>query len=143
MEQSPAHILLVNRSIILDNDKMLVVRRSAEDRHNAGLWEFPGGKVDKGERLKKGLEREVLEETGLVVEPISQLVYAHDELLPTSRGGRLYVALFHVAKLLSGDLRISEEHSDASWDTLQEVRRRKLAAESRLALNAMINAGVI
>ena len=55
--------LLVNRAVIGDGDQILLLQRSEDDAHNAGLWEFPGGKVDAGETIGEGLRREVLEET--------------------------------------------------------------------------------
>jgi mutator protein MutT len=45
---------------------LLVSRRRAAD-HLGGLWEFPGGKVERGESVEACAEREVLEEVGLVV----------------------------------------------------------------------------
>lgn len=47
--------------------KVLVCRRGA-GRHLAGLWEFPGGKVDEGETLEGALIRELEEELGISVD---------------------------------------------------------------------------
>jgi 8-oxo-dGTP diphosphatase len=142
--EKPANVLLVYRSIIIDKkNRLLVVRRSLEDRHNAGLWEFPGGKVDVGENISTSLAREVYEETGLVTEPISSLTFAHSEILASSREDRLYVALFHVARLSEGHVRMSEEHAAFQWDTLEMARQRKLTFESRKALEVFADAKLI
>ncbi|GAB4310777.1 MAG: hypothetical protein Kow0059_00380 [Candidatus Sumerlaeia bacterium] len=42
-----------------------MLQRSAASAHNAGLWDFPGGKVDPDEVLEEAVRREVREETGL------------------------------------------------------------------------------
>ncbi len=49
-------------SLLLDGDDYLVLQRSDEDSYNPGLWEFPGGKVEKFIDLRKEGMREVHEE---------------------------------------------------------------------------------
>jgi mutator protein MutT len=51
----------------------------------AGLWEFPGGKIEPGESAEAAAARECLEETGIVVEPLFRYperehAYAHDHV---------------------------------------------------------------
>ncbi len=53
--------------IIWRGKKFLIQKRPAEGLLG-GLWEFPGGKVEKGESLRDALIREIQEETGLAVE---------------------------------------------------------------------------
>ncbi len=58
-------------AVVLRGDKALVVRR-----HNppmAGRWGFPGGVLELGETVAEGAMRELLEETGVVAEPIGPL----------------------------------------------------------------------
>ncbi len=56
--------ILVTAAIFLDGDKVLVCQRHHADVY--GLqWEFPGGKVCKGENLKSALQREIREELGV------------------------------------------------------------------------------
>ncbi len=53
--------LLVTAAVILDGDRVLITRRPDNKRH-AGLWEFPGGKVEPGEGPEEALYREIQEE---------------------------------------------------------------------------------
>ncbi|MDT8443848.1 MAG: (deoxy)nucleoside triphosphate pyrophosphohydrolase [Desulfuromonadales bacterium] len=53
--------LLVTAAVILDEGRVLITRRPDNKRH-AGLWEFPGGKVDPGEDPEEALYREIREE---------------------------------------------------------------------------------
>lgn len=59
--------LLVTAAIIRNRDKVLITRRPEGTRH-AGMWEFPGGKMDGGETPEEALAREITEELDLRVE---------------------------------------------------------------------------
>ena len=50
-----------------------------DDKHQGGLWEFPGGKVEQGESVFTALQRELLEEVNLTVNGSEELiVIEHD-----------------------------------------------------------------
>jgi len=51
-------------AIFDDRNRVLLSKRSAHV-HQGGLWEFPGGKLEKGENVEQGLRRELLEELGI------------------------------------------------------------------------------
>lgn len=139
-----ANILLVNRAIITNQERVLLVRRADNDPHNGGLWEFPGGKVDAGEENKAGLIREVFEETGLNIEISSSMAHVESELIKKGRyKGKLYVALFYAAQRLGGELNLSSEHSFAQWETPESVTDFELTSESRRAVESMRSAGII
>jgi 8-oxo-dGTP diphosphatase len=53
-------------AVVLDGDRVLIGQRPVGVAL-AGLWEFPGGKIEPGETPTEAAERECLEETGLVV----------------------------------------------------------------------------
>lgn len=59
--------LLVTAAILQQDQRILLTRRPDGSRH-AGLWEFPGGKLDPGESPQQGLAREIREELGIEVE---------------------------------------------------------------------------
>ncbi len=54
--------LLVVAVALVDADGRVLVSRRPEGKHMAGLWEFPGGKVDDGETPEQALIREMREE---------------------------------------------------------------------------------
>lgn len=66
----PFHSIAVG--VVKKNDKFLITRRKPEGLLG-GLWEFPGGKVEKGEDTRTACVREIKEETGLDVEISSHL----------------------------------------------------------------------
>ncbi len=53
--------------VITDSEGKVLACRRGEGRHLAGLWEFPGGKVDEGETPEAALARELKEELGVSV----------------------------------------------------------------------------
>jgi 8-oxo-dGTP diphosphatase len=58
--------VIVVAAIIRKDGRILITRRP-NDVHLAGLWEFPGGKVEPGESLEVALQREILEELGIKI----------------------------------------------------------------------------
>jgi mutator protein MutT len=66
------HPIEVAAALVFRDGKLLITRRSAGS-HLAGLWEFPGGKLEPGETFEQCLHRELAEELGIEVEIISLL----------------------------------------------------------------------
>ena len=61
-------LLLVAACALVDADGRVLIARRPADKDMAGLWEFPGGKVDPGERPEQTLIRELKEELGIQVQ---------------------------------------------------------------------------
>ena len=62
-----AKVVLVAACALIDTDGRVLIAQRPEGKSMAGLWEFPGGKVDPGERPEDALIRELKEELGIVV----------------------------------------------------------------------------
>ncbi len=60
-------ILLVAACALIDSDGRVLLAERPAGKPMAGLWEFPGGKVDDGERPEDTLIRELNEELGIIV----------------------------------------------------------------------------
>lgn len=86
-----------------------------------GDWEFPGGQVEESETLIHALEREVLEETGIVVRPVSLVgVYSN------TRKPSILIMDF-ICEYVSGEPKASAESLQVEWvdrnDVLSRVKR--------------------
>lgn len=60
-------LVLVAACAIIDTDGRVLIAERPAGKSMAGLWEFPGGKVESGERPEQSLIRELKEELGIVV----------------------------------------------------------------------------
>jgi len=60
-------LTLVVACALVDADKRILIAQRPEGKTLAGLWEFPGGKVETGERPEETLIRELQEELGITV----------------------------------------------------------------------------
>jgi 8-oxo-dGTP diphosphatase len=67
MEESRSFTVVA--AALIDGEGRILLQRRAEGRAMAGLWEFPGGKVEAGERPEEALARELEEELGVEVRP--------------------------------------------------------------------------
>jgi 8-oxo-dGTP diphosphatase len=60
-------VILVAACALVDADRRVLIAQRPAGKPMAGLWEFPGGKVETGERPEQTLIRELAEELGIVV----------------------------------------------------------------------------
>ncbi|MEM9332692.1 MAG: (deoxy)nucleoside triphosphate pyrophosphohydrolase, partial [Pseudomonadota bacterium] len=66
MKKSPKpRLVLVSACALLDADNRILLAQRPEGKSMAGLWEFPGGKIEDGETPEEALIRELEEELGV------------------------------------------------------------------------------
>lgn len=67
-------LIHVAAAVIRDRRGHILIARRPDDKHQGGLWEFPGGKVEPGEPVAQALSRELLEELGIQVSRAQPLI---------------------------------------------------------------------
>jgi ADP-ribose pyrophosphatase YjhB (NUDIX family) len=100
-------------AIVLDDDgKVLLGRRAIEPYFNA--WDAPGGFVEEDEHPLDALRRELLEETGLEIEPVEFLGIWMDRYEGDSTA-ETTLNLFWTARILAGEPRAADDVSELGW----------------------------
>ena len=90
--------------------RMLVLQRTT------GTWEPPAGRLQPDESFEEGAVREMYEETGMLVAPQKILATWVGE----RPGGGALAAVTYVGRANEGEIRLSGEHLDYQWVTLEE-----------------------
>jgi mutator protein MutT len=100
--------------------RVLLIRRAQEPLK--GEWSLPGGAVELGETLEQAVCREVLEETGLVVETVD-VVQAFDRISrdPEGRVRYHYVLIDFLCRVLGGSLACATDALEGRWATGDEL----------------------
>ena len=111
----------ISKSVIQKNGKFLLLKRASFSRSYPDLWDFAGGKHEPGEIPEQAVIRETKEETSYDINPGPELKKEeyHDEK---------HDLLFHffTPEIISGDLKLSRDHSDFGWVTKEDMKNLKL-----------------
>lgn len=95
--------------------RLLVARRTAPPQF-AGMWEFPGGKVESGETAEQALHRELLEELGVSIRLGAELDSGSADGWPLN--GRAAMRVWF-AELLDGVPHPLQDHDELRWVNLR------------------------
>ncbi len=119
MPESPANIptVLVAAAALVDSKGRVLLAQRPEGKSMAGLWEFPGGKVEQGENPEFTLMRELKEELDIETReccfsPIGFASHAYDDF-------HLLMPLF-VCRVWQGEIK-KVEHQAMEWVLPQDM----------------------
>ena len=134
MERRPTTIEVV-AAAIWDSGGRLLLQQCLPHKRHAGLWEFPGGKVENGETQCFALRREVHEELGIALsEADLKFAGSANEI---SADGRLEIVLFlYTCRRWSGEPD-GREGQNWAWFSLDEATRLPLPPMDRTLLGCL------
>jgi 8-oxo-dGTP diphosphatase len=114
-------------AVIVEGGRALLVRRATEPLK--GEWSVPGGMLELGEKLRDGVRREALEETGLEVEP-GEVLDVFDSIFPDPHGRTQYhyVLIDYLCRLVSGEAKAGSDVSEVRWVIEQDLASMNLRA---------------
>ena len=109
-------------ALIFHRGRILMAQRGKEPLK--GWWSLPGGAVEAGETLDMAIRREVLEETGLVVQPL-RVHEIFERILRDAEGAPEYhyVLIDYVCRITAGTPRAGDDVARVEW-----MRESELAA---------------
>ena len=114
-------IIKVVAAILQKEDKILIARKK-EGKPLAGYFEFPGGKIEKGEIPEESLARELMEEMNIkidVKEYVGESIYDYGN-------GKVISLLGYISEIIDGEIKLSD-HDRYEWVTLEEINNYKIA----------------
>jgi 8-oxo-dGTP diphosphatase len=108
VQKNPTLLFVVAAALVDQSGRILLQKRPL-GRPMAGLWEFPGGKLEDGEMPRSALIRELREELGLIVEA--------DDLIPAcfaneALGDKDLLLLLYICTRCSG---VPHPHDGQEW----------------------------
>lgn len=127
-------------AIVIRGDKVLLVKRGNPPAK--GLWAIPGGCVELGETLQEAAEREIKEETGVIIRA-TKPVYTFD-VIHRDDQGRIrfhYVIVDLLADYVSGKPNPRSDACEARWVTSQELEELPMSRITKEVLKKTIKFG--
>ena len=103
-------------AFVVDDGRILMIRRGTEPE--AGRWSVPGGRLELGETMADGVEREVFEETGVAVRcgALATLVERFHDI------GHVVIADFHAEAVDGSAVPVAgDDASEAAWVPVGEL----------------------
>lgn len=123
-------------AVVFKNEKILLIKR--KNPPSQGLWAIPGGVIELGETIQEAAEREILEETGVVIRAESP-VFTFDAIVRDS-DGRVryhYIIVDVLAEYLSGGLIPGDDAADAGWFLPSELDTLPLSSPTKELLDTL------
>ena len=115
--------------VVFSNQRVLLARRAREPLK--GQWSIPGGLLRIGEKLEEGVRRELKEETGLEVEPVSVLGVFDRILTEKIRVKYHYVLIDYLCRCLDGKTVPASDVSEVRWVQIEELGELQLWEDTR------------
>ena len=117
MKENSIHVV----AAIIEKDKRFLIAQRKAGSHMASKWEFPGGKVERGESPEQSLMRELFEEFGIRAEIgdfIGESTFDYGNV-------SIWLSAYRVTSFL-GDFKLND-HEQIAWVKLQELPSYDLA----------------
>jgi len=119
-------------AVVVRDTQVLLVRRA--NPPDAGLWGFPGGKIDQGEPLFDAAIRELAEETGVSADPLRVITaldaFDHDG---TGTLRRHFILVAVLCRWTAGDPIAADDALEARWIEITALKEGHLALSRDVA----------
>jgi 8-oxo-dGTP diphosphatase len=123
-------------AVVIKDGKVLLVKRGVDPKK--GLWAIPGGSLKLGETLQEGAEREIMEETGIIIRA-KEPVYSFD-FFERDGDGRIrfhYVIVDMMADYIGGEVQGADDALEARWVSQDELKYLEVSRNTLKILDAL------
>jgi|SRR5215469_5852515 len=126
--------------VVIENGRALLIKRGSEPL--LGQWSIPGGTLEIGESLQEGVARELLEETGLVVE-VQDMIEVFDRIFTehgpkepadTARPKYHFVIVDYLCERRGGEAKAGSDVTDIAYAAEEELESFHLTATAERVL---------
>jgi ADP-ribose pyrophosphatase len=136
----PTHPVVAVGAVVIHNRRVLLVKRNHPP--NKDTWAIPGGKVELGETLQQAAEREIKEETGVIIKA-KDPVYTFD-IIERDFEDQIrfhYVIIDLIASYISGTPKAADDAVRAGWITTREMSTLPINSKTYLLLKEKFGFG--
>ncbi len=118
--------VIVHTIVFNDENKILIIRRTAGDSVHPGYWDIPGGTLNNGEDPVVGAIREAKEESGL--ELINPSLFFQKSNIDTDKN-KQFITLVFLAKYSGGDVAVNmDDHDEFAWIDISDQSKYQLVS---------------
>jgi len=125
-------------AVVFKNNEVLLVKRGKPPAE--GSWAIPGGSVRLGESLQAAAEREIREETGVIIQA-GEPIFVFDTI-EQDDAGRVrfhYIVIDLIAEYISGEPVPGDDAADARWISAADMDTLEVNIRTRGLLNKFFN----
>ena len=128
-----SNIIRVTAAILEKDGKILIGKRKTGDELFAGLWEFPGGKIEDGETPEECMARELMEELEIEVE-VGILITSNKHRYPNG----IFELLAYRVQHICGNF-VLNDHDEIKWITIDELSNFEFPPANTPIINYLKN----
>ena len=133
------NVRLIQKCILVNkDDKILALKRAADDHSRGGNWDLPGGGYEQGEEVVTAIKREVMEEAGLTINSLHPIFFANriGVELGFFRGDTVF-ATCYTSSDWEGEVHLSDEHTEYKWVSPEEFKSYNFGQDSGFFVEAL------
>jgi 8-oxo-dGTP diphosphatase len=137
MKNSPYQkylVVLAVAAFIVKDGKILIVKKSPNERVDGGLWTIPGGKIYQSESIIDGLKREVEEEVGV---KINSYQWIGEDVFENE--GVMFHAQHFLCQIQVNDVNLEKNLTDFRWITKEEIEKYQFPLNIRKRIIQIFN----
>jgi 8-oxo-dGTP diphosphatase len=118
--------------VVINSQQQILIAKRPDTAHQGGLWEFPGGKIEKGEKVIDALFRELQEEVNLRVTNAEFLMdICHDY------GDKQVLLDVWLCKDFVGDA-VGNENQEIKWIRFEELRSYTFPSANQAIIDTLL-----